>query len=209
MSPKIVDKQQKKSDIINATLELLAQKGFAKTSIAQVAKAADIGKGTIYEYFASKDDLVVAAFEARVVQLAGETALAVSHVDNPLERLRRFVRMVTTAFVHDHRNVRLTFAFIQLLEARPDFLEDHNIFGPLMDGMRRLCVDTLAEARDRGLVADLPDDRLMAESVNLLAYLDGLAAHYMITGRNMNLDAQVDLYVDNLFTVLQSPSNGR
>lgn len=56
-------RQQKKNDIVEAAAMVFAAKGFNNTLMADVAAKAKIGKGTIYEYFNSKDELFFAVFE--------------------------------------------------------------------------------------------------------------------------------------------------
>ena len=56
-------KEDKKNRIIEAATHLFAQSGYAGTAVADIAVYADIGKGTIYEYFDSKEDLFFAVFE--------------------------------------------------------------------------------------------------------------------------------------------------
>ena len=53
----------KKNRIIEAAVVVFAQKGYASATVADIAARAEIGKGTIYEYFASKEDLFFAVFE--------------------------------------------------------------------------------------------------------------------------------------------------
>jgi AcrR family transcriptional regulator len=53
----------KKAKIIKAAITIFSQTGYTGTRIAEVARAAGIGKGTIYEYFRSKEDLFFATFE--------------------------------------------------------------------------------------------------------------------------------------------------
>lgn len=53
----------KKDNIIRAAIRIFAQKGYAAARIIDVARAAGIGKGTIYEYFNSKEDLFFALFQ--------------------------------------------------------------------------------------------------------------------------------------------------
>src|SRR3954452_14745632 len=49
--------QTRRSDIIGAALRLFAAKGFAATRLDDVAEAAGIAKGTVYLYFATKEEL--------------------------------------------------------------------------------------------------------------------------------------------------------
>ena len=52
--------------ILQAGFELFAEQGFHTTSIAQVAERAGVSKGLIYNYFPSKDDLLVGVVESRL-----------------------------------------------------------------------------------------------------------------------------------------------
>ena len=51
-------KLQKRKDIAKSTCELFVKKGFVNISISEIAEVAGIGKGTVYEYFSNKEDIV-------------------------------------------------------------------------------------------------------------------------------------------------------
>ena len=59
---RIVDRQEKKESLIRAAASTFAKSGFSKTTISDIAAAADVGKGTVYEYFASKEELFFAVY---------------------------------------------------------------------------------------------------------------------------------------------------
>jgi len=54
----IVDKEQKRKDIALSCKELILENGINNLTVSQVAKSAGIGKGTVYEYFKNKDEIV-------------------------------------------------------------------------------------------------------------------------------------------------------
>jgi len=54
----IVDKIQKRRDIALSCNDLLLEKGIKKLTIAEVAKTAGVSKGSIYDYFENKEDIV-------------------------------------------------------------------------------------------------------------------------------------------------------
>ena len=54
---------QKRERIIEAAARVFARKGFFSASVAEIASEAGVGKGTIYGYVSSKDDLFFAVFE--------------------------------------------------------------------------------------------------------------------------------------------------
>ncbi|MDQ0497243.1 MULTISPECIES: TetR/AcrR family transcriptional regulator [Paenibacillus] len=57
----------KKEDIMTATLDLIHEEGLQSVTFAKLFKRANVGSGTIYNYFASKEDLVNAVYKkARV-----------------------------------------------------------------------------------------------------------------------------------------------
>lgn len=61
--PKIVDKGAKKREIALAAFDLFAEKGIQHTTVAEAAKAAGVAKGTIYLYFANKEEIVLEIWE--------------------------------------------------------------------------------------------------------------------------------------------------
>jgi AcrR family transcriptional regulator len=71
-------KQNKKSLIIEAAARVFANQGYNGTLIADIAREAGIGKGTIYEYFPSKQDLFFAVFKWFVRMTETEAKVSVS-----------------------------------------------------------------------------------------------------------------------------------
>ena len=63
MNPRQKQKEEKKNRIIRAATQVFAQKGFAGTVMSDIAVQAGLGKGTLYEYFDSKEDLFFAVFQ--------------------------------------------------------------------------------------------------------------------------------------------------
>ena len=61
--PKIVDKQAKKQEIVQAAIKVFAKRGVANTRMVEIAEAAGIGKGTIYEYFKDKNEIFAESFQ--------------------------------------------------------------------------------------------------------------------------------------------------
>lgn len=58
-----------RSQIVSTAIDLFSRHGIDGVTVDQIAEAADIGKGTIYNYFQAKEDIVVsfmADFERKV-----------------------------------------------------------------------------------------------------------------------------------------------
>lgn len=73
--PDTPDRRQRRSAelrdrLFGAALNLFAQKGFAETTVEDITNAADVGKGTFFNYFPSKDHILIAFSDLQVSRLA-------------------------------------------------------------------------------------------------------------------------------------------
>jgi AcrR family transcriptional regulator len=71
----IVNKEEKRNSIACSCKEILLQHGINNLTISQIAKTAGVGKGTIYEYFENKEDIVfeiITVFIAEYEQILQE-----------------------------------------------------------------------------------------------------------------------------------------
>ncbi|MBV7327600.1 TetR/AcrR family transcriptional regulator [Chloroflexi bacterium TSY] len=55
--------QARRAQIIEAAIEVIAEQGFQRTTIKQIAQRADVADGTIYNYFKNKDAILLAILE--------------------------------------------------------------------------------------------------------------------------------------------------
>src|ERR1700687_2933741 len=66
-------RQRRSADIrerlFRAALKLFAEKGFAETTVEDITNAADVGKGTFFNYFPSKEHLLSAFGEIQIAKL--------------------------------------------------------------------------------------------------------------------------------------------
>lgn len=59
-------KRQTRKALIDAAVTLFAEQGYEQTSMDQLARAAGVGKGTIYGYFKAKEEIFLAYCEAEI-----------------------------------------------------------------------------------------------------------------------------------------------
>ncbi|MEG1585170.1 MAG: TetR/AcrR family transcriptional regulator, partial [Anaerovorax sp.] len=60
-------KEVKRDIIVNSAFELFLEKGYMNTKIIDIADAVGIGKGTFYEYFTSKEELLLEVLSVKVI----------------------------------------------------------------------------------------------------------------------------------------------
>jgi AcrR family transcriptional regulator len=85
------DRQARAARILDVTAELLLRHGYRRVTIDDIARHADIGKGTIYLHWKTRDDLFKAVFEREVLQ-ALEELLGALRQDAGAWRLHRLAR---------------------------------------------------------------------------------------------------------------------
>jgi TetR/AcrR family transcriptional regulator, transcriptional repressor for nem operon len=83
--------QQTKARIIQQAAELFNLKGYAGSSIADIMQATGLKKGGIYNHFASKDELALAAFDYAESLLSKRIWSVVKTKRNAIERLQALV----------------------------------------------------------------------------------------------------------------------
>ena len=204
MSPKIVDKEKRKKEIALATLEIFAEKGFEATSMSQIAKLAGIGKGTIYEYFESKEKLILSAIKAWVETVQSEVEKRMEGIDDPVERLRMYAHSVIAACAFNKRAIRSFIAMLEIVlkddESRP---QSHLISGT-MHGFCEMIAGILRDGVSQGIF--LPEVSVDADkiAINLLAYLDGIAMYYYMLKDHIDLGDQIDFYLDGFLKSLRA-----
>lgn len=86
--PKTVDREQKKDMILKAAMRLFARKGIADTKMEEVAKAAEIAKGTIYEYFKSREELLNLSFNYLLVLINKLVRQRMAEAVSPDEKIK-------------------------------------------------------------------------------------------------------------------------
>lgn len=83
---------EKRARILEAATRIFASKGFACSTVAEVAREAGVADGTIYLYFRNKDDLLIRLVEERISLLIERMSRALEEARSPLEKVATFIR---------------------------------------------------------------------------------------------------------------------
>jgi AcrR family transcriptional regulator len=150
------DRRQRRSAeirerLFHAALELFAQKGFVETTVEDITEAADIGKGTFFNYFPSKDHILLAfgEMQLRKLEAAIETARRTG------EPMPEFLRLLGVRMTQEPtRNPAIIRALLQA------YLSTTPVRAAMMDLQRRvhaLHTEMIQLGQDRGEIrGDFP-----------------------------------------------------
>lgn len=94
------EQQLRRETIIEAAQKLFEQKGFEETTVEQVAALAELGKGTIYSYFKSKEEIYIAILEKKLDLLEEKMRAAVANPASAVDALYGLYE----AFIEYHRD---------------------------------------------------------------------------------------------------------
>jgi AcrR family transcriptional regulator len=84
-------KSDKRDAILHAAWGLIRHYGYSKTTIDDIAKRANVGKGTVYLYFRSKTEIMLALTDLTNQRITRELERIASENKPPQERLRACV----------------------------------------------------------------------------------------------------------------------
>jgi AcrR family transcriptional regulator len=79
-------------EIFNAALHLFLEKGFNETSMREIAEAAGTGKSSLYDYFKTKDEILLWFIEDELMDMTAAAREIANQSQPVLERLRQIMR---------------------------------------------------------------------------------------------------------------------
>jgi len=87
-------RESRRKQIMDTALELFAEKGYSNTSISLIASTANISKGLLYNYFTSKENLLMSIFKEGMEGMIG---LFDQNKDGVLTR-KEFIYFINESF---------------------------------------------------------------------------------------------------------------
>lgn len=101
---------EKKKDLMEATLKLVSSHGLEGVSTALIAKEANVGMGTLYRYFESKEELLRSIFAS----LREEMLLVVMEgIGRSEASIYEQFKSIIKSLAHHYVDHRLEFQFLQ------------------------------------------------------------------------------------------------
>jgi len=184
--PTSVKKSDKRNRIINAALTVFSKDGFQNSKIQDIAKTADIGKGTIYEYFSSKEELFLQVFTNFKESVLSNYWIVLKDVGDPLAKLKRVASISAEICADDEMQMRFLAQFSFECITR----ESGNKFGDLLieynEEIAALISGIVEEGIEEGLLKPMDVEIL---SKNFADALFGMYMRYQLSADKINLQA--------------------
>jgi TetR/AcrR family transcriptional regulator, fatty acid metabolism regulator protein len=84
--------------ILDAAINIFAQKGYHDTRVDEIVAASDTSKGAVYFYFPSKQDIFFAIVDRFIVLLEGRLEQAIAQETHGVERVSRALQVCLATF---------------------------------------------------------------------------------------------------------------
>ena len=161
----------KKEQIIHAALEVFARQGLEKGKIADIAKQAGIGKGTIYEYFKSKDEIFKAIEDMFIKESVNKIRELSESRDTPTKK----IEALCSFSLDMHKDMGDSILIISELWAQHARNQFHSHDNALFEEMYRDYYDIVAGVLSEGVAKnEFRKMSIKGATTILLAMIDGI-----------------------------------
>ena len=191
----IIDKVQKRKDIALSCKTLFLNNHLADVTVSQIALQAGIGKGTIYEYFTNKEDIIFEVIAILMEEANSQKHEKLSKLDSTKEKIKVFFEFY---YADEHIELRTIYKeFISISLIHPcqkviDFQTNcHQTY-------RNWITQIIQEGVDKGEI--IPDSIHLING--LFEFGTGMFITHSITRTIENLEQELNSFIDMLFILI-------
>ena len=188
MSPRTASQNEeirleRREQLLNTALRLFAEEGYEATSISKIAKEAGVAKGLLYNYFASKEELMEQIIYLGIGKMSG-LFTTIRKEGDPKEVIKEALYQVRDSLKSD-------LVFWKLYKRVGSQLSDKTA---LMNKIVADMQDWVQYMNE--LMAKLGFRNPELETFRLSATIDGMTADYIAMTEHYPLDAMIDYLVE-------------
>ena len=182
---------RRREEILHTAAHIFAERGYPHTDVQAVADALKIGKGTIYRYFPSKQELFLAAADRGMQMLLEVCYSVIDEIEDPLEKMAVGIRTYLAFFDEHPEYAEL------LIQERAEFKDRKKpTYFNYCDSVASVWALVFQDLIQKGIVRDLPVDRILDVIGNEMY---GTMFTNFFMGRNKSCEDQVQDILDVVF----------
>ncbi|GCE26324.1 hypothetical protein KDA_18080 [Dictyobacter alpinus] len=179
-------RQERENLILQATQELLLERGYFDTSMGEIALRVGVAKGTLYQHFESKEALMIALFKREFEDLQSETARIAQMQEGAQVKLSMAIDELCHQLVDKHP------LFFILRHAADLETEVHAEIKDAFATVRKNIAAILDQGKEEGLFNTALSTEVMQEA------LFGIIVSRLFKNLHQGLSVQYEDLVDNL-----------
>ncbi len=138
-------KRPKYMQIIDATVEVIAENGYHQSQVSKIAKQAGVADGTIYLYFKNKEDILISLFKEKMGQFIERMEEEVKEKTTAKEKLALVIKRHFTLLGNDRH-----LAIVTQLELRQSNIKPRLKINDILKGYLNMLDTILTEGIKSG-----------------------------------------------------------
>ncbi len=199
MAPKVVDKDEKRQAIAVAAVTVFGEKGYERTRMDDVAKEAGVGKGTIYEYFKNKEELMDGAMQAMLAGMHDSLMPAPDPERSPIEILRE----ISARTVEAMEELGGAYRFFLEYMLHASRTGDYGEFIELLVTYRKMLAALIEAGKETGEFRQ--DINSYEAAAAFAAWFDGAVFHWIVLPEDVSPATMIEQYLDITLRGLMTP----
>ncbi|WMJ87286.1 TetR/AcrR family transcriptional regulator [Anaerocolumna sp. MB42-C2] len=136
----------RREEIVSIALHLIAENGFQKTSMREIAVLANMGKSSLYDFFKTKDEIVVYAVENEIEETIQKVHRIIANEFSPEQCLRK-IMLTHLEVPKQYRTV------LMWLNTESDYLEEE--YRKRLKAVRYAYQDIIKSVIENGVTAGI------------------------------------------------------
>ncbi len=192
----IVDKVKKRKDIALACKDLFVQNGIKNLTISQIAKTAGIGKGSLYDYFKNKEDIVFKIVDILMEEHNITKEKKISKAKTTKDKIKIFFQFYYDKEDRDLRQLYKEFVSISLVTPEIVMMEKNT---QNFDKYYNWFEDIIKDGIKNKEIKDI--SLRLAKGLFVLG--DGMFITSSVTNSIDNVQINIDEYIDALFELIE------
>ena len=93
------EQARRRKEIFDASAHLFLEKGFNETPMREIAEAAGVGKSTLYDYFKTKDEIILFCFDQEIDKITQCAQEIIQQDLDVIEKVRRITKIQMDSLV--------------------------------------------------------------------------------------------------------------
>lgn len=174
MTAKRILKKDKKEWITDAAITVFARKGIFDTRIADIANEAGIGKGTVYEYFKSKEEVIDASIERFMAEVFEKLGAEVFFISDPIKKIQIMIEKTVELF---HKEMENKSFYVDIFRESLSSKKRNLIMRDMYKQYRGMIAEILNDGIKRGELREI--DTAMTASY-IIGALDGMVLQMVV-----------------------------
>ena len=185
---------EKKEKIIKAGFELICEKGYYNTNTAEIAKAASVSTGIVYNYFKDKHDILVEGIKKYASDIFYPMLTVTSNIKIDKNNLDVVLRNMINTFIENHKLSQIAHEEIMAMthsdKEIAEFFQENEM--AMTKNISKILLDNGFDARN------------LDEKVHIAIHLIDDLCHEIVYHKHKDLDydIMINLVIENILNLI-------